>query len=119
MPRKPRLLILPILEGSHELVITRLKHVADSFHPPPPDHPTAHRRFAVVGHGTGMPIGYAPAADHPDRVNIYRRTAEAPAELPAVPTASWPGIAPADEGRSPRPPRRRVPRRCASRVRRG
>ncbi|OIJ87599.1 hypothetical protein BIV25_38615 [Streptomyces sp. MUSC 14] len=31
MPRKPRLLILPILEGSHELVITRLKHVADSF----------------------------------------------------------------------------------------
>jgi pimeloyl-ACP methyl ester carboxylesterase len=27
-----------------------------------------HPRFAVVGTDTGMPIGYALAADHPDRV---------------------------------------------------
>ncbi|MEU6401511.1 alpha/beta hydrolase [Streptomyces sp. NPDC046985] len=28
-----------------------------------------HRKFAVVGHDTGMSIGYALAADHPDRVD--------------------------------------------------
>ena len=28
-----------------------------------------HRQFAMVGHDTGMPIGYALAADHPDRVD--------------------------------------------------
>ena len=28
-----------------------------------------HRRFAVVGHDTGFAIGYALAADHPDRVD--------------------------------------------------
>ncbi|MFJ9821453.1 hypothetical protein ACIRU3_40645 [Streptomyces sp. NPDC101151] len=31
MPRKPPLLTLPILEGSHELTITRLKRADDSF----------------------------------------------------------------------------------------
>jgi pimeloyl-ACP methyl ester carboxylesterase len=28
-----------------------------------------HQRFAMVGHDTGMPIGYAVAADHPDRLD--------------------------------------------------
>ena len=28
-----------------------------------------HERFAVVGHDTGLIIGYALAADHPDRVD--------------------------------------------------
>ncbi|MFI6359875.1 alpha/beta fold hydrolase [Streptomyces sp. NPDC050743] len=40
-----------------------------------------HEKFAVVGHDTGMPIGYALAADHPDRVD---RLAVAEAFLPAV-----------------------------------
>ena len=40
-----------------------------------------HQRFAVVGHDTGMPIGYALAADHPDRV---ARLAVAEAALPGV-----------------------------------
>ncbi|MGW2939518.1 alpha/beta fold hydrolase [Streptomyces sp. NPDC001156] len=40
-----------------------------------------HRRFAVAGHDTGMPISYALAADHPDRVD---RLAVAEAFLPAV-----------------------------------
>ncbi|WP_406466860.1 alpha/beta hydrolase [Streptomyces hirsutus] len=40
-----------------------------------------HRRFAVVGHDTGMPIAYALAADHPERV---ARLAVAEAFLPAV-----------------------------------
>ncbi|MEU8233061.1 alpha/beta hydrolase [Actinoplanes sp. NPDC048967] len=40
-----------------------------------------HQRFAVAGHDTGMPIGYALAADHPDRV---QRLAVAEAALPRV-----------------------------------
>ncbi|MGD0927347.1 MAG: alpha/beta hydrolase [Streptosporangiaceae bacterium] len=40
-----------------------------------------HQRFAVAGHGTGMWIGYALAADHPDRVD---RLAVAEAAMPAV-----------------------------------
>jgi pimeloyl-ACP methyl ester carboxylesterase len=40
-----------------------------------------HRRFAVVGHDTGMWIGYALAADHPDRVD---RLAVAETPLPGV-----------------------------------
>ncbi|MFJ8364474.1 alpha/beta fold hydrolase [Streptomyces sp. NPDC093984] len=45
-----------------------------------------HDRFAVVGHDTGMPIGYALAADHPSRVD---RLAVAEAVIPGV-TASPP-----------------------------
>jgi pimeloyl-ACP methyl ester carboxylesterase len=40
-----------------------------------------HKRFAVVGHDTGMPISYALAADHPDRVD---RLVVAEAVLPGV-----------------------------------
>jgi pimeloyl-ACP methyl ester carboxylesterase len=40
-----------------------------------------HKRFAVVGHDTGMPISYALAADHPDRV---ARLVVAEAVLPGV-----------------------------------
>jgi pimeloyl-ACP methyl ester carboxylesterase len=40
-----------------------------------------HQRFAMAGHDTGMPIGYALAADHPDRVE---RLAVAEAALPGV-----------------------------------
>lgn len=40
-----------------------------------------HDRFAIVGHDTGMVIGYALAADHPDRVE---RVALAEAPLPGV-----------------------------------
>lgn len=40
-----------------------------------------HDRFAVVGHDTGMPIGYALAADHPHRVD---RLAVAEAVIPGV-----------------------------------
>jgi pimeloyl-ACP methyl ester carboxylesterase len=40
-----------------------------------------HRQFAVVGHDTGMWIGYALAADHPDRVD---RLAVAEAAMPGV-----------------------------------
>jgi pimeloyl-ACP methyl ester carboxylesterase len=40
-----------------------------------------HRRFAVAGHDTGMWIGYALAADHPDRVD---RVAVAETPLPGV-----------------------------------
>jgi pimeloyl-ACP methyl ester carboxylesterase len=40
-----------------------------------------HRRFAVTGHDTGMWIGYALAADHPDRVD---RLAVAETPLPGV-----------------------------------
>lgn len=40
-----------------------------------------HRRFAVVGHDTGMWIGYALAADHPDRLD---RLAVAETPLPGV-----------------------------------
>lgn len=39
-----------------------------------------HRRFAVVGTDTGLPIGYALAADHPDRVECV-----ALAEVPGPP----------------------------------
>ena len=42
-----------------------------------------HRRFAVVGHDTGFAIGYALAADHPDRVNRV-----ALAEIPGPPGAA-------------------------------
>ena len=40
-----------------------------------------HERFAVVGHDTGLWIGYALAADHPDRV---ARLAVAEAAMPGV-----------------------------------
>ncbi|MEU4091723.1 alpha/beta hydrolase [Streptomyces sp. NPDC026673] len=40
-----------------------------------------HEKFAVVGHDTGMPIGYALAADHPHRVE---RLAVAEAVIPGV-----------------------------------
>jgi pimeloyl-ACP methyl ester carboxylesterase len=40
-----------------------------------------HQRFAMLGHDTGMPIGYALAADHPERVD---RLAVAEAALPGV-----------------------------------
>jgi pimeloyl-ACP methyl ester carboxylesterase len=40
-----------------------------------------HQRFAVAGHDTGMWIGYALAADHPDRVE---RLAVAEAAMPGV-----------------------------------
>src|SRR5215468_465331 len=40
-----------------------------------------HRRFAVAGHDTGMWIGYALAADHPDRI---ARLAVAEAAKPGV-----------------------------------
>ncbi|MEU4091760.1 alpha/beta hydrolase [Streptomyces sp. NPDC026673] len=40
-----------------------------------------HEKFAVVGHDTGMIIGYALAADHPDRVEYV-----ALAEVPGPPT---------------------------------
>jgi pimeloyl-ACP methyl ester carboxylesterase len=40
-----------------------------------------HQRFAMVGTDTGMPIGYALAADHPDRLD---RLAVAEAILPGV-----------------------------------
>jgi pimeloyl-ACP methyl ester carboxylesterase len=49
-----------------------------------------HRRFAMVGHDTGLPIGYALAADHPDRLD---RLAVAEAVLPGV-TPSPPLISP-------------------------
>lgn len=42
-----------------------------------------HRRFAMLGFDTGMPIAYATAADHPDRI-----------ERLAVGEASLPGISP-------------------------
>ena len=42
-----------------------------------------HQRFAVVGHDTGFAIGYALAADHPDRVS-----AVALVDLPGPPTAA-------------------------------
>ena len=41
-----------------------------------------HERFAVVGHDTGFAIGYALAADHPDRVDRV-----ALAEIPGPPGA--------------------------------
>jgi pimeloyl-ACP methyl ester carboxylesterase len=41
-----------------------------------------HQRFAVVGHDTGLTIGYALAADHPDRVDRV-----AFAEVPGPPGA--------------------------------
>jgi pimeloyl-ACP methyl ester carboxylesterase len=41
-----------------------------------------HPRFAVVGHDTGFAIGYALAADHPDRVDRV-----ALAEIPGPPTS--------------------------------
>jgi pimeloyl-ACP methyl ester carboxylesterase len=43
-----------------------------------------HERFAVVGHNTGMPIAYALAADHPERVD---RLVVAEAPLPGVSTS--------------------------------
>ena len=42
-----------------------------------------HERFAVVGHDTGFAIGYALAADHPDRVDRV-----ALAEIPGSPGAA-------------------------------
>jgi pimeloyl-ACP methyl ester carboxylesterase len=44
-----------------------------------------HRRFAAAGHDTGMWIGYALAADYPDRVD---RLAVAETPLPGVPVAA-------------------------------
>jgi pimeloyl-ACP methyl ester carboxylesterase len=43
-----------------------------------------HERFAVVGHDTGMPIAYALAADHPERVD---RLVVAEAPLPGISTS--------------------------------
>jgi pimeloyl-ACP methyl ester carboxylesterase len=40
-----------------------------------------HQRFAMLGHDTGMPIGYALAADHPHRI---ARLAVAEAALPGI-----------------------------------
>src|SRR5438874_858195 len=40
-----------------------------------------HQRFAMVGHDTGMWIGYALAADHPDRLD---RLAVAETPIPGV-----------------------------------
>jgi pimeloyl-ACP methyl ester carboxylesterase len=51
-----------------------------------------HRRFAVVGTDTGLPIGYALAADHPDRVECVA-LAEVPGPPGTVP--SPPFFAPA------------------------
>lgn len=50
-----------------------------------------HDRFAVAGHDTGMPIAYALAADHPQRVD---RLAVAEAVMPGV-TPSPPLLGPA------------------------
>jgi pimeloyl-ACP methyl ester carboxylesterase len=44
-----------------------------------------HQRFAVVGTDTGLPIGYALAADHPDRVERVA-LAEVPGPPGAVPS---------------------------------
>ena len=44
-----------------------------------------HERFAIVGHDTGMPIGYALAADHPDRVDRLVALAEVPAPRALLP----------------------------------
>ena len=46
-------------------------------------HALGHQRFAVAGHDTGMWIGYALAADHPDRVACL-----------AVAEAAMPGVSP-------------------------
>jgi pimeloyl-ACP methyl ester carboxylesterase len=43
-----------------------------------------HERFAVVGTDTGLPISYALAADHPDRVERVA-LAEVPGPPGAVP----------------------------------
>jgi pimeloyl-ACP methyl ester carboxylesterase len=51
-----------------------------------------HQRFAVVGHDTGFAIGYALAADHPDRVD---RVALAEIPGPPMSTASPPLFVPA------------------------
>ena len=50
-----------------------------------------HQRFAVAGHDTGMPIAYALAADHPERVD---RLVVAEAPLPGIST-SPPAFGPA------------------------
>lgn len=44
-----------------------------------------HQRFAVVGTDTGLPIGYALAADHPDRIDRVA-LAEVPGPPGAVPS---------------------------------
>lgn len=51
-----------------------------------------HKRFAVVGHDTGFAIGYALAADHPDRV---ARVALAEIPGPPMSSASPPAFLPA------------------------
>jgi pimeloyl-ACP methyl ester carboxylesterase len=54
-----------------------------------------HQRFAVAGHDTGMWIGYALAADHPDRVD---RLVVAEAAMPGVsPSPPLFGSAPAND----------------------
>jgi pimeloyl-ACP methyl ester carboxylesterase len=50
-----------------------------------------HQRFAVVGHDTGFAIGYALAADHPDRVD---RVVLAEIPGPPLPSASPPLFVP-------------------------
>jgi pimeloyl-ACP methyl ester carboxylesterase len=56
-----------------------------------------HQRFAVVGHDTGMWIGYALAADHPDRLD---RLVVAESPLPGVaPSPPLWGLPPLVTGR--------------------
>ena len=44
-----------------------------------------HPRFALAGHDTGMPVSYALAADHPDRVDRMAVAEAPPAGVPPIP----------------------------------
>ena len=54
-----------------------------------------HPRFALAGHDTGMPISYALAADHPDRVDRMAVAEAPPPGVPPIPLMWLP--APANE----------------------
>jgi pimeloyl-ACP methyl ester carboxylesterase len=54
-----------------------------------------HKRFAVIGFDTGMPIAYALAADHADRVD---RLVVGEAFMPGI-SPSWPLITPAQRNK--------------------
>ncbi len=54
-----------------------------------------HPRFALAGHDTGMPISYALAADHPDRVDRMAVAEAPPPGVPPIPLMWRP--APANE----------------------